>query len=158
MLNYKIAKSIFIYKPNGTLVWKIKPCKNIKLGAIVGCLRANGYLSTYYKKSSYYIHRIIWLLNYKKFPNGMIDHINGNKTDNRIQNLRDCTNRENLSNTKKHREGKLVGCSKVGNRYRAQIGMNWKTVYLGTFKTEKEASEKYQEALRKRSSSCYNSK
>ncbi len=149
MLNYKTAKSIFIYKPDGTLVWKIKPNKRTRSGDIVGCSGPGGYRQLKYKYSAYYVHRIIWLLHHGKFPKGIMDHINGNKTDNRIQNLRECTPRENDSNRKVHREGKLVGCSKVGNRYQAQIRINGRSVYLGTFNTEKEASDKYQDALRK---------
>ncbi len=148
-LNYKIAKSIFIYRPDGTLIWKVKPSNNVKLGAIVGTLFNTGYVRTSYKKVFYYVHRIVWLLHHKKFPNGIIDHINGNKTDNRISNLRVCTHRENGSNRKIHREGKLVGCSKHGDKYQAQIQINGQYVYLGLFATENEAVEKYQDALRK---------
>ena len=156
-LNYKIAKSVFTYKPDGTLVWKVKAAKWIKPGDIVGSL-IKGYVCTKYKYTRYSVHRIIWLLHHKKFPNGSIDHINGIRSDNRIQNLRDCTHRENLSNTKKHREGKRVGYTKYGNRYCAQIKINGRKIYLGSFKTEKEAVDKYQDALRKHNSLCYNSK
>ncbi len=147
-LNYKIAKSIFTYKSDGTLVWKVKPCKNIKLGAIVGTLTSHGYRQVVYKYSRYYVHRVIWLLHHRKFPKGMIDHKNGNPTDNRIENLRDCTRRENGSNRKIHRDGRQVGYTKHWNKYLAQIRINKRRIYLGLFKTEKEAAEKYQEALR----------
>lgn len=152
MLNYKTAKSIFLYKPNGTLVWKVKPARNIKIGVIAGTSPYQGYVQVSYNHCRYYAHRIIWLLNHGKFPKGTIDHINGNKADNRIQNLRDCTNRENCSNQKIHRDGKQVGYTKVGIKYQAAIKINGKQVHLGTFKTEKEAVNKYQEALRKHKS------
>lgn len=147
-LNYKIAKSVFLYRPDGTLVWKVKAAKWIKPGDIVGTLSNRGYICTKYKKSHYLVHRVIWLLHYKKFPNGSIDHINGKTNDNRIQNLRDCTHRENQSNQKIHRKGKQVGVTKRGNMHEAQIRINGRLVYLGRFRTEKQASEKYQEALR----------
>lgn len=146
-LNYKIAKSIFIYRPDGTLVWKVKTNKHNRPGDTVGSLSHYGYICAGYKYNTYRVHRIIWLLHYGKFPKGSIDHINGNKTDNRIENLRECTHRENLSNKKIHREGKQVGYTKDGNKYKAQITINGRKIHLGLFKTEKEAVEKYQDAL-----------
>jgi hypothetical protein len=152
MLNYKIAKSIFLYRSDGTLVWKVRPSQRTKAGDVVGSLNGAGYISTKYKKSQYQVHRLIWLLHHRKFPKGSIDHINGDKADNRISNLRVCTQRENCSNKKIHREGKQVGYSKSGKFYQAWISISGRGVYLGQFKTEKEAVEKYQQALRKHNS------
>jgi hypothetical protein len=43
-------------------------------------------------------HRLVWFVTYGKFPNGDIDHLNGDRSDNRIENLRDVTRRANLQN------------------------------------------------------------
>lgn len=113
-----------------------------------GCIYLNnktGYLFFAIKRKHYRYHRICWAIHYNKWPVSFIDHINGNKTDNRITNLKDCENRENQQNQKRHREGKLVGANyhKRSNVWRSRIKINGKQLYLGSFKTEKEAHEAY---------------
>ena len=92
-------------------------------------------------------HVIIWILSTgNDIPEGMeIDHINGNKIDNRIENLRLVTNRQNQQNQKKHREGQLVGCyfDKSNGKYQANIQISKKKVFLGRYKTEQEAHKVY---------------
>lgn len=78
----------------------------------------------------------------------VIDHKNENKLDNRLSNLRIVSNRENSTKTFKHKNKKL-GYRKNGNGYMSRICYKSNQVYLGTYKTKKEASAAYQEALRK---------
>jgi len=66
------------------------------------CLRS-GYVC--YKMSA---HRVAWFLHYGKWPKGFIDHINGNRHDNRIDNLRDINPKDNCKNLMQHREGKTL--------------------------------------------------
>ena len=68
----------------------------------------NGYFKVNYASTNIKAHRLIWMLHYGYTPI-MLDHINGNKTDNRIENLREVTNRENAQNRQIHREGKPPG-------------------------------------------------
>ena len=88
-------------------------------------------------------HNIIWILSTDEdIPQGMeIDHINGNKIDSRIENLRLVTTRQNQQNQKIHREGQLFGCcfNKSTGKYKAQIKISGKRIYLGYYKTEQEA-------------------
>lgn len=73
-----------------------------------------------------------------------VDHINGNKLDNRKCNLRIVNNRDNSINRKVHREGKLAGSSKHTNGlWRSRISINNKEISLGYFKTEEEAHLSY---------------
>ena len=80
---------------------------------------------------------------------GYIDHINGIKTDNRLDNLRVVTPRQNLQNTKRHRKGGLVGASLCKNTerstrsWRASIYLDGKQTHLGMFETELEAHNAY---------------
>jgi hypothetical protein len=85
----------------------------------------------------------LWI--YGSFPNGVIDHIDGNPSNNRINNLRDVSARQNGQNRKEHRNGKLVGTSynKRDSIYQARISLNGKSKNLGSFKTEIEAHEAY---------------
>jgi len=85
-------------------------------------------------------HRLAWLYTYGSFPNGDIDHINGNGLDNRIANLRDVTRSVNLSNAKKRVDNTtgITGVVKAHTKgkWQAQIGLiatTGKFKYLGTF-------------------------
>ena len=87
-----------------------------------------------------YLHR--FLMQPKKGQ--VVDHLNGNMLDNRRSNLRVCSHRENLCNQTRHRNGRLVGYTKLSNgKFRSSIRMNKKYVVLGVFDTEIEAHEAY---------------
>jgi hypothetical protein len=107
-------------------------------------VRFNGIIVLY--------HVIIWILSTgNDIPEGMqIDHINGNRLDSRMENMRLVTSRQNNQNRKIHREGQLVGCcfDKSRGKYRAQINIGEKHVFLGYYKTEQETHEAYKIACK----------
>lgn len=74
-----------------------------------GSLDKDGYLIIKIKGKQYKAHRIVWLLNYGKFPKSELDHINRNKLDNRIENLRE-SNRKEQNNNKDFKKNKKTGC------------------------------------------------
>lgn len=87
------------------------------------------------------MHRLIM-----GFPEGMsIDHINHIGTDNRRENLRICTHRENLVNMRTVNKCGFRGVSKNKNWYISQITIKNKKIYLGTYKTPEEAHDIYME-------------
>jgi hypothetical protein len=108
---------------------------------------SDGYVVIRYKGKSRKAHRIIYGLFHKidVDPTLKIDHINGVRHDNRPENLRLGTNRDNDNNRKIHREGKLVGCNyvKQNNKWRATIHINGKRKHLGYFSSEQEAHDAY---------------
>ena len=70
--------------------------EEIKYGKEVGYLdKSTGYRYVEINGISYYSHRLIWFMHYGTWPKGQIDHINGIKDDNRIENLREATASEN---------------------------------------------------------------
>lgn len=79
----------------------------------------------------------------------VVDHINGDTLDNRRENLRIVTNRENSQNRSTHRNGRLVGATYVrkNNRWQSQIQIRGRRKYLGYFKTEEQAHCAYLNAL-----------
>lgn len=135
---------------NGKLFWKIKPHKKsrIKIGDEAGSLYSSGYKITSLNKERYAIHRLIWILNNQELSvNLEIDHINGNRVDNRIENLRIVTHKENQQNQKPHREGKVLFSADVTFCKRDNIytvrkrETSKKANYYGQYKTQEEAKE-----------------
>ena len=151
-LTVETARRVFNYDPDtGLLTWAIQANSRALIGDEVGKISNRGYRVTKYKRKDYSVHRIIWLIVHGKWPTGQIDHINGEKTDNRIENLRDVSLRENLCNQKRHREGRLPGAyyDKNMRGWRAHIRINNVYVYLGMHPTEKEANAAYMKARAK---------
>lgn len=73
----------------------------------------------------------------------VVDHINQDTLDNRRKNLRVCTHRENSLNRCRFKQRKFTGVYKSGSKFRAEICPKGKTIYLGTYSTEKEAALAY---------------
>jgi len=145
----EIRKVIRYDDMTGILYWKVSNGSGVKSGDIVGCIcPQHNYWITNYKGKMYRVHNICWALYYGKWPKNIIDHIDGNKLNNRIVNLRDVTFRDNNRNMPRHRLGFHHGTTflkrtKKWQAY-ARIKNNIK-IHLGTFDTEKEAIKTYLE-------------
>ena len=92
------------------------------------------------KKYSIIGHRLAWFLHYGTLPINSIDHIDGNTSNNKIDNLRDVTNQQNQWNQTK---AKGYSWDKSANKFRAAIKINGKKKHLGLFQTEQEARNAY---------------
>lgn len=95
-------------------------------------------------------HRVAWFLHYGRFPNGELDHIDGDKANNRIENLRVATRSQNTAyrgKTKRNTSGfKGVCWHRRDKRWRASIGSKGRRLDLGSFSTPEEAFEAYKAA------------
>lgn len=146
MITQECLKSILYYNENtGEFTWlcnnkskKVKEC-------IAGCIHHSGYKVIKINKKLYPAHRLVWLYVYGNLPQNQIDHINGIRNDNRIENLRDFTIRENGQNRVEHRKGKLVGVTynKEHKKWRSQIQISGQRYHLGYYSTEIEAHNAY---------------
>lgn len=91
---------------NGKPYWLVKTHPNahkIKVGHEAGHVEKDGYIRVQIDKEYYSSHRLHWFYHYGTWPVGVLDHINGDRTDNRIENLRDITFKINNSNKAKHK-------------------------------------------------------
>lgn len=101
MLTQDRLRELLHYDPDTGVFTNIKPRHRVKVGDIAGSNSGKGYLQIQIDQKRYSAHRLAWLYTYGRFPEEFIDHINGNPSDNRIVNLREVTQRENLQNRKK---------------------------------------------------------
>ena len=99
------------------------------------------------KRYEFLTHRLAYFLYYGYFPE-FIDHINHNRLDNRIINLRNCSQQNNNKNIIKSTNVKTTSVYKGANKYSAQIQYNNKKIHLGLFEIESDAAVAYnQKAL-----------
>jgi len=145
-------KEKFIYDcESGIVRWKEIPKYGRPNSGILGT-KSISHKITYLKANlfgrSVFVHRIAWFLYYNEWPVLNIDHIDGNGLNNRINNLRHVTTRENQNNRIIHRNGRLVGCSyhKLAKKWMARIRCGQQRIHLGLFNTEQEAHERYLQA------------
>ena len=114
-----------------------------------GNLNMTGYRSIRVLNCDVKAHRLAWFMTYGKWPSNSLDHINRNRDDNRIANLREATRLEQSANRTRHKLNKS-GCrgveEKPNGRWQASIRMNGKRVHLGRFGSKEEARAAYDRA------------
>lgn len=118
---------------------------------VIGKLRKSrngGYIKFFIEGKTYLAHRIAWMLVYGKEPCGSVDHINGDRSDNRIANLRECSNQQNCANST-HARGSLgvrgVSLMRSG-KFKVQIKRDGKSYHLGYFTNIEDAESAYKAA------------
>jgi hypothetical protein len=129
---------------DGQLIWKNKKDNLAHLnGKVAGCMHKSGYRQIKFGQIMYPAHRIMWIYHNGSIDENMqIDHINGIKTDNRIENLRLVTAQQNCFN-----RSKLIAkgyCwNKATQKWQASITVGGKNKYLGLFTNEEDARKAY---------------
>ncbi len=118
-------------------------------GIVKGCIRSDGYDQISVNRKRELTHRLVWLWVHGYLPE-QIDHIDGNRLNNRIANLREATtsqNHGNMARPTKNTSG-YKGVRQRGKRFYASIKHNRKMLYIGTFATAEEAHIAYCEKAR----------
>lgn len=136
----------------GVLIRKITRAPNALAGSIVGTIDGRGYLHTNILGRFYRVHRLAYLMHYGVDPATHIDHVDGDKLNNRPENLRPATDQQNAGNSKtpQHNTSGFKGVYRHsrGRKWCAQIKRNRITTYLGWFDTPEEAHAAYMAAAR----------
>lgn len=148
MLTQSELKSQLSYnKDTGIFTWKINKSRLAKIGNIAGSLHNNGYYSICINNKQYLAHRLAWLYISGEMPKNNIDHIDNNKINNKINNLREATKSQNEFNTKLRNNNssgfKGVCLDKRKNLWYSSSCINNKRTFLGCFKTAQLASVAY---------------
>jgi len=145
LLTQESIKELFHYE-DGKLFNKTKRNSRALAGEESGTLHNTGYRQIKINRKDYQAHRLIYIFHNGEIADGLyIDHIDQDKLNNNIENLRLVTNQENQFNT----EAKGYTFDKASNKFMAQIKLNGKNINLGRFDSEKEARAAYLEAKNK---------
>ena len=144
----EVLHDLFYYK-NGNLFHKKSQAKG-KADHAAGWIEKNGYSATNIKGVRYRVHRLIYQFHHGSCPD-FIDHKDGNKQNNNIENLRPATIFENNQNSKEKNTNKLgvKGVCIERGRYKANIKINGKSKHLGYFYSLEEAKIVYEEFSKK---------
>jgi hypothetical protein len=149
MVTQDYLKEIFEYK-DGSLYWK-KSRPHVTLGMKAGHLKQDdGYIRIAIDKKAYYAHRLIYIFHHGFCPK-TLDHIDTNRSNNKIENLRPATNSKNGANRKLGSNSKtgFKGVHQINEcKFRAYISINKKRKHLGYFNTATDAHLAYQAAAK----------
>ena len=132
-------------------LWWFKPTSiRVKIGQQFGSCHNGGYRRGMLKSKNCYEHRLIWFYHYGKWPKDQLDHINGIKDDNRIENLREATKQQNQFNRKSGKDSsstyKGVSWDKRSKKWGAKYTYKGKNYFVGYYETEVEAAESYRKS------------
>lgn len=144
----------------GKLIWKERPVHHFvdewrqkifnsrQAGKEVGTI-VNDYRIVRFSWGRISCHRIVFLMHHSFLPEE-VDHVNGDKSDNRIENLRACNRQQNIANTRSRgNKNGFKGVSANGKRFSAHITINGRNTYLGNFLTPEEAHQAYCRAAKR---------
>jgi len=154
-------QAVLDYNPGtGVFTWKVKTGSGVRIGSQAGCKTSNGYRRIRIDNVEYLAHRLAWFYMHGQPPAHVIDHIDGNKQNNAINNLRVVNYRTNLQNQRKPGARNITGFLGVAferqtRKFKASInidGISSKT--LGRFSTAEEAYQVYVNAKRMHHAGC----
>lgn len=157
-ITQSMVRAMFDYDPTtGALVRLFKNGKRKPMRLTHG----DGSVKVRIMGKDYRAHRIIWLHAHGRLPVDVIDHINGNPSDNRLANLREATDAENKRNVGKRRHNtsgfKGVTWDKANKRWLAHATYNGKGVHLGRHPTKEQAAQAYETFARQHYGEFYRS-
>lgn len=155
----RLLEVLEYFPATGVFVWRVTTAKRIKVGDVAGGV-SQGYIIIRIDGRLYRAHRLAWLCMTGAWPTNGLDHRDGNRANNRWDNLREATQVQNMQNLRKahgdNLSSGLLGASwdKQNKKWRAQIKIDGKIRHIGYFPTAELAHTAYLEAKRKLHSFC----
>jgi len=151
VITQKELKNILHYNPkNGVFIWSKKISKKINTGDIAGDVNKRGYCRIGIRGKKYASHILAWIYIYGEAPENDLDHIDHNKTNNKISNLRIVTPSENAMNQTMSKANKSgfngVVWNKKAGKWMVQIAFERNQIYLGIYDDIHDAIEVRKEA------------
>ena len=142
-LTFTEVRSLFTYTAaTGALAWRVQLSRRVRVGDAAGKITTNGYRRVRINGLDYQVHRLVWLYVHGRWPAAQIDHIDGDRLNNRSENLREADASQNSFNTKsKPNATGFKGVKLHRGKYEARIRFYNKTVYLGSFGSAQEAGQ-----------------
>ena len=138
-LRYEDGELYWLHRPDGMLRWNTRYA-----GTRAFTANKIGYRTGAIQNKLNQAHRVIWAMHHGRWPDGQIDHINGNRSDNRIENLREASAFQNSQNAKRRVDNTSgtagVSFFKERNQWTARICCNGKKHHLGYFSSREDAS------------------
>lgn len=143
----------------GKFTWKVRPCRNVFPGDLAGTRTSDGYVQIRMNGITYKAHRLAYVYMTGIDPGTCIDHVNGDREDNRFSNLRAVSNSVNAQNRRKAKAGAksgLIGAfwNSARSHWISSILVDGERINLGKFASEKEAHEAYLQAKRAMHKGC----
>lgn len=147
------VREMFDYDQDiGVMTRKIKTGRNTRAGQQVGSKDMHGYKTVRIGPTSFKLHRLCWFYVHGHWPAGDIDHLNGDRSDNRFTNLRDVPRCVNLQNqrvaTSQNKSTGVLGVYPSKKRFTAALSIDGRKKSLGTFDTVDLAHAAYLNAKR----------
>lgn len=147
------ARELFTYNPaTGDLTRRIS-VRGYRAGGIAGTAKVNGYRGVIADGRGYLVHRLAWLMETGEWPANDIDHINGDRADNRWENLREATRSQNNGNMRLRKDNssgfKGVCFHPQSGKWRAVIWAKGRRHHIGLFATPKAAHDAYMDEAKR---------
>lgn len=144
-LTQDYLKSILHYDPDtGVFTWLKKLSNNTKVMGVAGTIAQDGYVKIRINSQGYPAHRLAWFYFYGTFPQEQLDHINLNRSDNAIKNLRIASHSDNQRNKKISKSNKsgyknVSWCARA-KKWKVGLKVNGKSIHFGYFSDVNDAN------------------
>ena len=145
-------REVLDYDPmTGAFVWRVRTSSRAGQGDVAGFGDGKGYLAIRIDGVQVFAHRLAWFWTYGAWPFGEIDHIDGDRSNNRISNLRDATrsvNNQNQKRAQNRSKSGVLGVFRDKKKWNAKIAVDGSTYNLGNYPTKGDAYAAYLGAKR----------
>ena len=158
-MSIDLIKQALNYDPEtGSFYWLVNRGRSAQIGSVAGAIHSRGYRTIKVNGKQFYAHRLAWLMSVGDILDVIeVDHIDGDKLNNKLSNLRAVTKSVNQQNKRKplrNNTSGFLGVSRSGIGWKAEILVNNKRLNLGTFVKPENAYEAYLKAKRQHHEGC----